>query len=142
MNPNDALALPFLGMMLLTLVVWVVLYIRRIGFLRAERVHPQKLTTRERLLEIVPEQVSYPAYNLMNLFEMPVLFYALCLYLMASGQADGIYVGLAWAYLGLRIVHSTIHCTSNVVMHRFYAYALSSLVLGIMIVRAAIEAVG
>ena len=48
----------------------------------------------------------------------------------------------AWGYTGLRIVHSTIHCTSNVVMHRFYAYALSSLVLGIMIVRAAIEAVG
>ncbi len=38
-------------------------------------------------------------------------------------------LGLAWAYVALRVVHSAIHCGYNRVMHRFYAFLASNLVL-------------
>jgi len=131
---------PFFAMMLLTLIVWTVMYIRRIGYCTANRVHAQKLATPERVTAIIPEQVQYSAYNLRNLLELPILFYALCLYLFVSGNVDSLYVLAAWAYVGLRAVHSAIQCTNNVVMRRFAVYMASSLVLWIMILRAALGA--
>jgi len=134
----DAIFGPFLGMLLLTLVVWVVMYVRRLAFLRVNRVDPQKLTTPERGAAIIPEQVSYPSYNLRNLFELPVVFYALCLYLYVSGRVDDTYVFAAWLFLGSRIVHSLVHCTVNIVTLRFLAYAVGAITLWFMVVRAAL----
>ena len=99
---------PFFGMMLLTLVVWIVLYVRRIGYLKSHRVHAQKVATPEKVSEIIPDEVQYPAHNFKNLFEMPVLFYFLCLYLFASGNVDSWYVMGAWTFVGLRAIHSIV----------------------------------
>ena len=85
---------------------------------------------------LFPEQVNWPAYNLKNLFELPVLFYALCLYLYVSQSVDPVFVWSGWAYVGLRAAHSLVHCTVNIVKLRFAAYLLSSLVLWFMVVRA------
>ena len=71
------------------------MYARRIGYLKANRVHPQKLTTPANVAGIIPEEVQLPAYNLRNLLELPILFYALCLYLFLTGSVDAIYVGAA-----------------------------------------------
>jgi len=131
---------PFFAMMLLTLIVWTVMYIRRVGYLTANRIHAQKLATPEKVTAIISEQVQYPAYNLRNLLELPILFYALCLYLFVSGSVDSLYVVAAWAYVGLRVVHSAIQCTTNIVMRRFVAYMASSLVLWFMVLRAALGA--
>ena len=140
MDGSQILA-PFLAMMLLTMVVWIVMYVRRIGYLKANRVHPQKLTTPENVAGIIPEEVQLPAYNLRNLLELPILFYALCLYLFLTGSVDAIYVGGAWAFVAIRTVHSIIHCSSNVVMQRFAAYMASSVVLWLMVLRAALQLV-
>ncbi len=65
----------------------------------------------------------------MNLFELPVLFYAPCLALAVTGFT-GAFLGYGcWAYVGLRGLHSAIHCTFNNVMLRFGAYLLSTLLL-------------
>ena len=130
---------PFMAMMLLTLVVWIALYVRRIRYLVVNRVHPQKLATPEKVPEVIPEQVQYPAYNFRNLLELPVLFYALCLYLYTTGTADAIYVWSAWAYVVLRTAHSAIQCTVNIVMRRFQVYMASSLVLWFMVLRATLQ---
>ena len=129
---------PFLALMLLTLFVWVVMYVKRISYLTQHHVHPQKLTTPERLAEIVPEEVAYAANNLKNLFELPVLFYALCLYLYVSASVDALYLGLAWGFVALRVLHSIVHCSFNRVMVRFYLYVASAAALWIMLVRAAL----
>jgi hypothetical protein len=135
----DDILLPILGMMVLTFIVWMAMYWRRIRYLRAQRIHPQKLQTPEQLIELVPAAINFPANNLRNLFELPVIFYALCLYLHLAGAADPIYVMAAWLFLILRCVHSYVHCTSNHVMTRFLVYALSSLVLWLMVLRAVAE---
>jgi hypothetical protein len=65
----------------------------------------------------------------MNLLELPMLFYVLCLSLYVTERADSTACTLAWCYVGLRIVHSIIHNTYNKVVHRLIAFALSNFVL-------------
>lgn len=77
----------------------------------------------------VPGPVSIPNRAYMNLLEMPVLFYVCCLAFQMLGNANTTALALAWAYVGLRIVHSLIHLTYNNVMHRLTAFAASNFVL-------------
>lgn len=80
----------------------------------------------------VPSEVSMPNRNLMNLLEIPVLFYVLCLTLYVTHTADGLAVALAWVYVGLRAIHSLIHLGYNHVMHRFAVFATSNCVLAVL----------
>jgi hypothetical protein len=77
----------------------------------------------------VPVRVSLPNRNLMNLLELPVLFYVVCLVAFMAQPAAALLLPLAWLYVMLRIVHSLIHITYNNVLHRFLAFALSNGVL-------------
>ena len=136
---GTAILAPFLAMIGLTLVVWIVMYVRRIRYMVAERIHPQKLSTPDKVAGELPEFVNNPANNLKNLFELPVLFYALCLYLFVTDAVDLGYVVAAWLFVALRIVHSVVQCTSNHVMSRFRAYMAASVVLWFMVLRAAVQ---
>lgn len=133
---HESILLPMLGMMVLTAIVWVVLYAKRIPAMRRAGKPTQAYTTPDRGLEILPDEVSYPAYNFKNLFELPVLFYALCLYLYATSTAGTADVIAAWLFLVFRVVHSAIHCTVNIVMARFLAYSAAALALWFMLGRA------
>jgi hypothetical protein len=85
----------------------------------------------------VPEDVRVPNRNLMNLLEMPVLFYVVCTAFYVTGRAYPGVVSLAWAYVGLRVAHSLVHLTYNRVRHRFLLFAASNVVLLVMWVRFA-----
>src|SRR5262245_51146477 len=67
--------------------------------------------------------------NLRNLFEVPVLFYALCALVAATDLDSPVLVFGAWGYVALRCVHSYIHITYNRVIHRFLVYAASTVLL-------------
>jgi hypothetical protein len=77
----------------------------------------------------VPPEVSVPNRNYMNLLELPMLFYVVCLALFVTGLADTYMLGLAWAYVALRAAHSLVHLTYNKVFHRLTLFALSNVVL-------------
>jgi hypothetical protein len=77
----------------------------------------------------VPGQVSIPNRNLMNLLEMPVLFYVACLTLFVTQQVSQLQLTLAWAYVILRAGHSLVHLTFNNVLVRLSLFALSNFVL-------------
>jgi len=77
----------------------------------------------------VPGDVSIPNRNMMNLLELPLLFYVACLTYLVVGRVDAVALALAWAYVGLRMTHSVIHVTYNRVRHRLIAFALSNIVL-------------
>jgi hypothetical protein len=132
---SESILLPMLAMMLLTFVVWVYMYVLRIGHIVRQRIHPQKLTTPDKVGALIPEPVSYPAYNFRNLLELPVLFYVLCLLLFVTGIADAWDLLAAWIFVALRVIHSVIHCTVNIVKYRFYMYFASALVLWAMLGR-------
>lgn len=132
------LLIPFFGMLVLTLLVWVYMYIRRIGFMLANRIPARAAYTPEKVAQLLPDDVNASANNLRNLFELPVLFYAVCLYLVWAGQADQIHVASAWVFFTFRAVHSAVHCTVNHVLTRFSVYIVSALALWTMVIRAAL----
>lgn len=130
---------PMIGLMLLTGAIWIVLFARRIPAMQAAKWPTQTYTTPDKTVELLPEAASYPSNNLKNLFELPVLFYALCLLLYVSDNVDSVYVFIAWAFVGFRVLHSLVHVTINNVMARFLCYLASSLLLWFMLLRAAID---
>ena len=136
---QKAILAPVLMMFALTATVWLYMYIRRIGFMLQNRIDPQQLTTQDALKAVVPVEINYPADNLRNLFEMPVLFYVMCLALLMTEKVDAVFVAAAWSYFVLRALHSAVHCTFNIVWLRFAAYVLSCLILWWMAGRAAVQ---
>ena len=127
---------PFFGMILLTLIVWTVLYIRRISFILRHKIDAQQLQTPEQGAALIPQSVSFPSYNFKNLFELPLIFYALCLYLFVTANVDSVYMISAWLFLVFRSIHSAIHCTINIVRLRFASYLVASICLWFMVIRA------
>ncbi|HEU4430350.1 MAG TPA: MAPEG family protein, partial [Myxococcota bacterium] len=64
-------------------------------------------------------------------------FYAVALAAQLGGAADGVNVGLAWCYVAVRVVHSFVQATKNVIPVRFTLFALGSVVLFALLVRTA-----
>jgi hypothetical protein len=129
---------PFFAMMFLTLVVWVYMYGRRISFINSNKIRPDDLAVPGTLERLSPPAVSNPSDNLKNLFEMPVLFYAIALYLFVTNQVDAAYVYAGWIFVAFRALHSAVHCTFNRVILRFYLYLVSTLALWFTAIRAAL----
>lgn len=77
----------------------------------------------------VPGRVSLPNRNLMNLLELPVLFYLVCVAMYVTRTVDAWAVYGAWAYVALRGAHSVVHLTYNNVFHRLAVFAASNVVL-------------
>ncbi|GAB4151036.1 MAG: MAPEG family protein [Sphingomonadales bacterium] len=86
-----------------------------------------------------PEILVKLARNYGNLFESPVAFYVVGLAVLHMGLADMVYVGLAWGFVGLRVLHSWIHLTYNHVLHRFLAFATALLVVMVMTLRLVVQ---
>jgi hypothetical protein len=127
---------PFLAMILITIFVWFYMYLKRIPFLQRSKVDLNRLTAAE-LARISPPAVSNPSDNLKNLFELPVIFYALTLYLYATKGVDAPYLTAAWIFVVFRALHSAVQCTINIVIIRFYLYCISALALWFIAFRAA-----
>jgi hypothetical protein len=83
----------------------------------------------------VPAEVSLPNRNYMNLLELPVLFYVVCIAAFVTSHVTPGMVWLAWAYVALRCAHSAVHLTYNDVRHRGLAFAASNFVLLAMWIR-------
>ena len=137
MQLRDYVLQPMLAQMLLTLAVWIYMYVVRLHFLHRNGVDPELLKTPVSAVRIIPGEVNYAAYNHQNLFELPVIFYSLCLLLYVTDSVTVLTLGLAWTFVALRAVHSAIHCTVNLVTARFLVYMLSSIALWVMLLLTA-----
>ena len=82
-------------------------------------------------------RAQWKAHNYMHLMEQPTLFYAVVLALALAGDRDPGTLAFAWAYVGLRIVHSLVQATVNVVKYRFLLFALASAALLLLTFRLA-----
>jgi hypothetical protein len=136
--PQTAIFGPVFATIFLTAVVWVYMYVRRIAFIRGHDLSPIDLAVPGALAQLSPPEVSNPSDNLKNLFEIPVLFYALASYLFVTTQVDATYVVAAWVFVAFRVLHSAVHCTVNIVMLRFYLYLFSTLAVWFIAARAAL----
>ncbi|TQM12629.1 hypothetical protein FB548_1475 [Pseudoxanthomonas sp. 3HH-4] len=134
--PATAILWPAVAMAGLTFLVWVRLYQLRLGEMARKRIDAQALGSAADAVRLLAD--TRASDNFRNLFELPVLFYAGVLMSAQLGVADTASLVLAWSFVGLRAVHSVVHCTFNHVMTRFVAYALATLVLFAFWVRLAL----
>lgn len=130
MSANEHIALAAAAMAVLTFLVGARLFTVRLTEMTKKRLKPQDISTSTQAAQRL-EQVQV-SDNFKNLFEVPVLFYALCALLIATGHAAPLFVCGAWVFVGLRCLHSLIHCTYNKVMHRFAAFVLALIALAAM----------
>lgn len=126
---------PVVSLFILTGIVWATMYVRRLTYMFANKIDPQSVATPELMGASLPAHINSASNNLKNLFELPVVFYAVCAFLLLTQRVDALFLNAAWVYVGLRTLHSLIHCTINSVKFRFTAYFLSSLVLWFMVAR-------
>ena len=120
------------------LAIWMAIVVFLTGFVRIRAVRQGRAPRGAfRLGEApgVPADVTVVNRNLMNLLEMPVLFYVVCIAFYVTRHVDHGLVTLAWLFVALRVLHSLIHLTTNRVLHRLTAFALSNVVLLTMWIR-------
>lgn len=135
-----AILQPVVALAAWTMVMWFWLYGTRIPALSAAKVDPEELVNDPKLTldNVLPPQVQWKAHNYNHLHEAPTVFYAVAITLAIVGQGDGLNAQIAWAYVGLRVVHSIIQATINKVTVRFGIFALSSFCLMFLVARAAL----
>jgi hypothetical protein len=81
--------------------------------------------------------------NLKNQFELPVLFYAISILFITTGNTTSSVVIAAWVFVVFRILHAIIHCTNNIIFPtRFLLFLISSLALTYMLIMAFMQALG
>jgi hypothetical protein len=132
---QPALIAPILALVLWTLVIWIWMYATRIPAIQKAKIDLQE-AARTRTLNLPPE-VMWVSDNYNHLMEQPTIFYAAAFAAQIAGQADAINIGLAWTYVALRIVHSLIQCTVNVITVRFFVFTLSTIALAALALRTA-----
>ena len=125
--------LPVLALVIWTLVMWVWMYATRIPAMQKARIDPNTARHPDSgYSEKLPPNVRAAADNYNHLHEQPTIFYALMAFAALTGGADTFGLYLAWAYVGLRVVHSLVQVLSSAVVARFFAFVLASLALFIL----------
>jgi len=121
-----------------SLVMWIALYATRLPAMSRKRVPPAAGRFAGGLDDRVPATARQVADNYNHLMEQPTLFYATCSVLCLAGQGGATTaVTLAWAYVGLRILHSFVQTTFNHVPTRFVVFVLSTFALAGLAVETA-----
>jgi hypothetical protein len=133
---TGSLLTPMLALIVWSLVMLAWAYAVRIPAIRKAGIDPAK-AQEPNSLDALPLKVRQVAYNYNHLMEQPTLFYALALYTYLAGQQNTVNIALAWAYVALRIVHSLVQATVNVVLAGFAIFAAGTLVLAVLAVRDA-----
>ena len=114
------------------LVAWSIVMFFWLAIARAPQLRGRKIPDGARGADLEredPGRRNWPAHNYQHLMEQPTIFYAIVFALILMGFDHPINVYLAWAYVALRVVHSLIQATVNVVTYRFIVFTLASLCL-------------
>ena len=122
---------PTFALVLLIFVVTTVLAAQRMRHIKTVAPKREDFTSNATAARYF-EPVQLPADNLANLFETPVLFFAIVPLLMGTQQAGIAQVALAWIFVLLRCAHSWIHLSVKNVRARFQVFAASLVVLAAM----------
>ena len=125
---QTALLTPIFVLVLWTSAVFLVLAFGRVKYTK----NPQDAAHSKDLKGTMPDWVERAADNYNHLFEQPVAFYALTLCTAVINDFDSFMVQLAWAFVVLRIMHSLVQLTFNLVLLRFFIFVMGWLVLALM----------
>lgn len=136
--PHSPLLAPLVTLVLWSFIMMGWLYATRIPAMVKGRIAYDPNHPAEEFHARMPPRVRWKADNYNHLMEQPVLFYAVTLALVSLGDTSGPSAGLAWLYVALRVVHSLVQATINIVLLRFAVFIAASLTLLALSVRAAL----
>jgi hypothetical protein len=85
---------------------------------------------------MLPAKVNWKSHNYTHLMEQPTIFYAVVAVLALAGAGTGINVTFAWAYVGIRVIHSIWQATINIIPVRVALFTLSTLCLWVLAINA------
>lgn len=131
-----AILQPVIALGLWSGVMMIWMYATRIPAMNKAGIDPQD-AAHPKTMEL-PSEVARIADNYNHLFEQPTLFYAVAITIAVLGHGDQTAVTCAWTFVILRVVHSLIQSTLNVVMLRFSVFMLSWVALLVLTIREAL----
>jgi hypothetical protein len=131
---QSSMVAPVMALVGWSLVIWVWMYVQRIPAMQRAGVKPQDARF-PGSLDVLPDHVRQAADNYNHLMEQPTIFYAAALAIQVAGHADGMAVHFAWVYVGVRVLHSLLQISVNLVTLRFLLFVVSTGVLAAMVVR-------
>jgi hypothetical protein len=128
---HSPLLAPIVALVAWSLVMYIWMYAVRLPAMKRAGISLKgRRGTRSGALEgVIPDEANWKAHNYAHLMEQPTIFYAIVIALILMGFDHPINVYLAWAYVVLRVMHSLIQATVNIVTYRFLVFTLSSLCL-------------
>lgn len=127
---------------LLTIVMAVWMFFTRVPTMSKLRIHPQKAQDTSKLRDLLPKEITRVSNNYNHLFEQPTLFYAVAISIALLDHVDSVNVACAWGYAILRVLHSLVQATIDIVMIRFAIFLLSWGALSVMTIREALVVFG
>ena len=131
---------PVMALVLWSFVMWAWLYATRIPAMTRLKVEYDPRRPPSEFDAVMPPEVRWKADNYNHLMEQPTIFYATALTLALLGLGTGVNLWLAWTYVILRVIHSLVQATTNVILLRFGIFMVSSVVLLVLAIRAAMYA--
>ena len=134
----SAILQPQFVVALLTVAMMIWMVATRIPEMAKRGIDAQQAQDTSKLRDLLPPEIMRISNNYNHLFEQPTLFYAVAISIAVLGHVDSLHVYCAWAYAVLRIAHSLVQATVDIVMIRFGLFLLSWVVLAVMTVREAL----
>ena len=135
---HSYLLAPIMALVLWTFVMCAWLYATRIPAISRLKISLDPQRPAEEFHKLLPAHVRWKADNYNHLMEQPTLFYAVTLTLALLGADGRFNICLAWLYVGLRVIHSLVQATINIILLRFAIFMTATLVLLLMSIRAAL----
>ena len=123
-----ALLTPVLVLIIWTFIIFLIMAFGRVSFMN----NPQDAAESKDYKDNLPTWVNRTADNYNHLFEQPVAFYAVTLSIALINNFNILVVQLAWAYVLIRVIHSLVQLTINIVLVRFFLFASGWLIIAFM----------
>jgi hypothetical protein len=129
MTANTALLEPLVALVAWSMAMWLWMYATRVPAILAMKMKLDPDAPSGAQMATLPARVRWKADNYNHLMEQPTIFYALVLALAVMGNTTEINLVLAWAYVGLRVMHSLAQALGNKIELRFALFVLSNIPL-------------
>ena len=130
--PHSPILAPVVALVAWTLVMQIWMYATRLPAMKRKGIDlkGRRGGRGNQLDGVLEDEVQWKAHNYNHLLEQPTLFYAIAItHVLLGNGGEELTLIFAWAYVGLRVVHSLIQATSNIVRWRFLVFSLASLCL-------------
>jgi hypothetical protein len=126
---NSPILAPVALLIAWSLVMWLWMYATRLPAIARQQLTLDPAVPPRTLMEQLPARARWKADNYNHLMEQPTLFYAAALLLALSEAGSGLNVIFAWFYVILRIIHSLVQASINIIALRFALHVLGTVCL-------------